>query len=115
MKTLKFQIGEGYGLHARPAGVLVNMASGYNSNITVINKDGTRASAKGLFALLGLKVEGGDNVTVEIEGADEVKAAAAIENLFNNNFKASVDNIKKGADNFIKDDSNNFKMTNNIK
>lgn len=90
MKTLNFRIGEGYGLHARPSGVLVKEANKYESNITLINKDGARASAKGLFAILGLKIEGGDNVIVEIEGSDENNAALAIGKLFDNNFKSSV-------------------------
>lgn len=87
MKKFDFKFEGGFGLHARPAGVLVKTAQGFESNITVIKKDGNRASAKGLFALLGLKVEGGDIVTVEAEGPDEEKAVESIKALFENNFK----------------------------
>ena len=87
METLNFKIGEGFGLHARPAGVLVQTANKFKSNITVFKDGGNCASAKGLFALLGLKVEAGDNIRFEIEGADEGDARKAIQTLFDNGLK----------------------------
>lgn len=89
MKIIDYQFGKEFGLHARPAGVLANTASGFKSNITVIKSDGNRASARGIFALLGLKIEGGNSIRVEVEGEDEEAACEAIKNLFNNNFQNS--------------------------
>ncbi len=90
MKEFSFKFENDFGLHARPAGVLVKKAGEFESNITVVKEeDGNRASAKGLFALLGLKIEGGDTVVVEAEGPDESEAIGAIKALFENDFKNS--------------------------
>ena len=89
MEKFDFKFENDFGLHARPAGVLVKKAGEFESNITVVKGDGNRASAKGLFALLGLKIEGGDHVSVEAEGSDEAEAIAAIKTLFENDFKNS--------------------------
>lgn len=59
MEKFDYKFENDFGLHARPAGVLVKTAKNFESNITVVKGDGNRASAKGLFALLGLKIEGG--------------------------------------------------------
>lgn len=70
MEKFDYKFENDFGLHARPAGVLVKTAKNFESNITVVKGDGNRASAKGLFALLGLKIEGGDTVSVEAEGEE---------------------------------------------
>ncbi len=93
MEKFDFKFKAGFGLHARPAGMLVKTANEFDSNITVIKeKDGNRASAKGLFALLGLKIEGSDTVSVEAEGSDELEAIGVIKTLFENDFKISDSN-----------------------
>lgn len=87
MEKFDYKFENDFGLHARPAGVLVKTAKNFKSNITVVKGDGNRASAKGLFALLGLKIEGGDTVSVEAEGEDEAQAIKSLKCLFENNFK----------------------------
>ena len=79
MKTIDFTIGSEHGLHARPAGQIVNTAKGFNSEIT-INKGDKSASAKGLLALMGLNVKSGDAISFTINGIDEDKAAEALDN-----------------------------------
>ena len=85
MEKFDYKFENDFGLHARPAGVLVKTAKNFESNITVVKGDGNRASAKGLFALLGLKIEGGDTVSVEAEGEDEAQAIKSLKCLFENN------------------------------
>ena len=87
MEKFDYKFENDFGLHARPAGVLVKTAKNFESNITVVKGDGNRASAKGLFALLGLKIEGGDTVSVGAEGEDEAQAIKSLKCLFENNFK----------------------------
>lgn len=88
MEKFDFKFRAGFGLHARPAGMLVKTANEFESSIAVIKeKDGNRASATGLFALLGLKIEEGDIVSVEAEGPDESEAINVIKTLFENDFK----------------------------
>lgn len=78
METINFIFTDEAGLHARPAGSLVKIASGFESSV-VMKKDGKCASAKGLFAVMGLSIKKGDKVEIEIEGEDEKQAKKAIE------------------------------------
>lgn len=92
MKEFSFRIRKENGLHARPAGQLVSLTEKYTSNIT-LGKDNKIASAKGLFALMGLGIAQGDNITVKCEGDDEEVAYEALKEFFENNF--SEPNNKK--------------------
>jgi phosphocarrier protein len=62
------------GIHARPAGMLVKALAAFESEITVAVGAKT-ASAKKLFALMGLAVKHGETITVTATGPDEAKAA----------------------------------------
>ena len=53
MKTFLYEITDEIGIHARPAGLLVKLAGGFQSTITV-DKDGKTADAKRIMALMGL-------------------------------------------------------------
>ena len=52
---------------------------------TVINKDGKKAEAGKLMALMGLGIKQGDTVSVIIEGGDEEANASAMEQFFKDN------------------------------
>lgn len=84
MKTFEYTITDPVGIHARPAGNLSKEAKKYDSVIT-ITKDGKSAEAKKLMALMGLGVKQGETVTVSIEGGDEERVAAEMEEFFKNN------------------------------
>ncbi|MGN0352933.1 MAG: HPr family phosphocarrier protein [Roseburia sp.] len=84
MKSFEYTITDEVGLHARPAGLLVNEAKKYEAEIT-ITKDGKTAGATKLIALMGLGIKKGETVTVSVEGADEEKAVAELENFFKTN------------------------------
>lgn len=84
MKTFTYTITDPIGLHARPAGMLVKEVKEYESKIT-ITKDGRSCDASKLMMLMGMGVKNADTVTVEVEGADEEKAAAALEEFFKAN------------------------------
>ncbi len=70
------------GLHLRPAGDLSNLASEYQSTITIHKGDKT-ADAKSLLALLGSCIKVGDEVEFICEGPDEEEALAAVLKLIN--------------------------------
>lgn len=78
MEKIEFKFNDEAGLHARPAGSLVKISSGFDSSI-VMKKNGKCASAKGLFAVMGLSIKKGDKVEIEIKGEDEKKAKKEIE------------------------------------
>ena len=72
MKTFEYTIRDAAGVHARPAGLLVNKAKSLGCSVT-IEKDGKKASASRLFAVMGLGILCGDTVRVTVE-ADNAEA-----------------------------------------
>lgn len=69
MEQFEFTFENKNGLHARPAGELVNKVKQYSSVVTLevpsLNKS---ASADKLFTLMGLGVQKGETVVVKLEG-----------------------------------------------
>lgn len=84
MKKFSYVIKDEVGIHARPAGLLVKEAKKYQSSVEVV-KDGKRAEATKLMALMGLGVKCGNTVEVEVSGEDEDAAYAGIKTFFENN------------------------------
>ena len=85
MKSFNYVIKEELGLHARPAGILAKQAKGYESKVT-ITKAGKSAEATRLLAVMARAVKQGEEVTVDVEGADEDKAVEEIKAFFEANF-----------------------------
>lgn len=73
------------GLHARPASMLVQVASRYNSDIT-LSKDEMQVNAKSIMGVMMLAAEMGAKVDIEAEGRDAKEAVAAIRELFTRKF-----------------------------
>ena len=84
MKEFKYVITDPEGIHARPAGILVKQAAGYQSTVKIA-KGEKSADAKRIFGVMGLGVKTGDEVTITVEGADEDTAAAELETFFKEN------------------------------
>ena len=84
MKTFTYTITDPVGLHARPAGMLAKEAKKYESKVTII-KDGKSSDATKLMMLMGLGVKSGDEITVEVSGADEETACAELTAFFQAN------------------------------
>jgi phosphotransferase system HPr (HPr) family protein len=68
---------EGIALHARPAGLFVKTALGFQSSLTV-GSNGRLANAKSILAVLALGAVGGTVLKLSAEGDD---AAAALDAL----------------------------------
>ncbi len=87
MKFFTYKVDGKNGIHARPAGALVNTAKGFSSNITI--KNGNRdADAKRLFSVMSLGAKKGDELSFFINGVDEAEAAAAIEDALKKSFES---------------------------
>ena len=84
MKSFTYTIRDEVGIHARPAGLLVNAAKATGSRIT-IEKDGKIADACKLFSLMSLGVKCGDTVKVSIEDGDEDASLSAMREFFEKN------------------------------
>lgn len=85
MKEFEYTITDPQGIHARPAGLLVKEAKKFESAITIF-KGAKKGDLKKIFAIMGLGVKQGETIKIQVEGADEDTAAAAVEDFFKANF-----------------------------
>jgi phosphocarrier protein len=72
-----FLITNEQGIHARPATALVQKANEFQSDIT-ITYNGMTTDLKSIMGVLSLGVTKGSNITLRIEGEDEVEALKQI-------------------------------------
>lgn len=81
----EFRVKNQYGIHARPAALLVKTASAFQSDIS-IEKAGMRVSAKSIMGLL--TIEGHQHAVLRViaKGVDAEEAIAAIGKLFKKGF-----------------------------
>lgn len=77
------------GIHARPAGMIVEITSRSKSNITFKYQDVT-ANAKSILNVMMLAVIPGAEVVVIVEGDDEQETMEKIEQLFEDKFHEEV-------------------------
>ena len=84
MKEMKYTIQDALGIHARPAGMLVKVAGGFKSAITLDNGV-KKADAKRIMAVMSMGVKQGHEVTITVDGEDEDAAFAAVETFFKEN------------------------------
>ena len=73
MKEFKYVIKDEQGIHARPAGLFVREAATFPCKVT-IEKDGKEADAKRIFAVMGLAVKCGQEITLKTDGENEEEA-----------------------------------------
>lgn len=84
MKEFKYTIKDELGIHARPAGLLVKLATQFKSVITV--DTGTKkADAKKIMAVMGAGAKKGTTVTCSADGVDEAEAIDALKKFFEEN------------------------------
>jgi phosphocarrier protein len=74
-----------YGLHARPATALVNLAGKFKSSI-FIRYNNKKVNAKSILGVLVLAAERGAIITIEADGPDEEEAVRKIVELAKNKF-----------------------------
>lgn len=77
-----------FGLHARPAAMLVTTASKFESEF-FIAKDGMRVNGKSIMGVMMLAAEMGAELTLELDGPDEKQAMAAIVKVIESGFDES--------------------------
>lgn len=75
-----------YGIHARPAALLVKTASGFQSEIMLENEDGVAVSAKSIMGLLTMEGHHGAVLKCKAEGPDASQAVDALQDLFERKF-----------------------------
>ena len=77
MEKKDFHVVAETGIHARPATLLVQAASKFNSDINLEYK-GKSVNLKSIMGVMSLGVGQGSDVTISAEGADEKEAIEAI-------------------------------------
>jgi phosphotransferase system HPr (HPr) family protein len=70
------------GLHARPAAMLVQVCSKFESETRLL-VDGKSVNAKSIIGILSCGINQGTEVTLQVEGKDEAEAGKAIVELIN--------------------------------
>lgn len=67
------------GLEARPAAMLVQIASKHNSSV-YLESEGRKVNAKSIMGMMSLALAPGESVTVIADGSDEDEALVNMEN-----------------------------------
>ncbi|WP_428908822.1 phosphocarrier protein HPr [Niallia sp. Krafla_26] len=66
------------GIHARPATMLVQLASKFNSEISLEYK-GKKVNLKSIMGVMSLGIGQGADIKIMVDGKDEVEALNALE------------------------------------
>lgn len=81
VKSRKLKIENEYGIHARPAALIVKEAARYTAEI-YIEKNGNKVSCKSIMGLMTIEGFPGSWVTITAKGSDAEDALDALEALF---------------------------------
>ncbi len=81
----KLKVLNQYGIHARPAALLVKTAGKFTCEI-FIGRDSIEVSAKSIMGLLTIEGYQGTTLKVRAVGSDALEAITEIEELFKNQF-----------------------------
>ena len=84
MKSFTYVIKDKEGIHARPAGVIAGEAKKFNSTVIMKNK-GKEADVTRILRVMALCVKSGEEVVIEVTGADEEAACVALQKAFEEN------------------------------
>jgi phosphocarrier protein HPr len=83
--TRNVVVGNAHGLHARPASLIMKLASRFQSKVELV-KDHERVDGKSILEILTLGAAPGTNLIIEVTGPDAESALEALAQLFASNF-----------------------------
>ena len=83
-KSIKIELSSG--LEARPAAMLVQVASQYDSKVHLVTGD-KRINAKSIMGMMSMNFENGSELTIVADGADEEAAVNALSEYLTKNNK----------------------------
>ncbi len=82
-RTVK--VGNGHGIHARPASLITKSATKYKSKVEMVY--GTKTiDCKSVIGVLSLGAKGGTELVLQADGPDADAAVNEIQQLFESNF-----------------------------
>ncbi|MBR5692742.1 MAG: HPr family phosphocarrier protein [Fibrobacter sp.] len=73
------------GIHARPAGMIVDITGPAKSDVSIVF-EGSKANAKSILNVMMLAIPLGSEVKFEVDGEDEEEVVQKLEKLFNDKF-----------------------------
>jgi phosphocarrier protein HPr len=73
------------GIHARPASLIVQVATKFHCDIS-LEKEGASADAKSIMSVMMLAATHNSTIVIHAKGKDEAEAVAALEALFARKF-----------------------------
>lgn len=85
MQQFSYVIQDKDGVHARPAGRIIQAARGIKSDVTIEAKGRKISLKNGIFALMGMGIRCGEKVIVSCSGDDETSAFDLIKRSFEEN------------------------------
>jgi phosphocarrier protein len=85
MQTREIRIINRQGLHARACAKVVHLAAQFRCTVSLV-RNGKRASARNILAVMLLAASMGATIRLEISGPDEVAAMDAIASLIDDGF-----------------------------
>ncbi|MBL4952327.1 phosphocarrier protein HPr [Neobacillus sp. YIM B02564] len=80
MAEKQFNVTSDTGIHARPASLLVQTASKFNSNINLQYKEKT-VNLKSIMGVMSLGISKGADIIISAEGSDANDALKALEEM----------------------------------
>jgi len=80
LKTALVKVSDPVGFHLRAAGRIVKLTKSFTAEVT-IRYDGRVANAKSIMGLASLAAEYDSEVTLEVDGPDEVEAMQRLTQL----------------------------------
>ena len=85
MIKTQIQISNKLGLHARASAKLTKMAAGFQSEVH-LSRNERKVNAKSIMGVMMLAAGLGSQIEIEVDGADEQVAMAALRGLIDNKF-----------------------------
>lgn len=84
MIEFNYKLTDPRGMHARPAGQLVKVLSGFKCAVKLGSADNL-VDGKRLLAVMKLAMQQGDVITLQFDGEDEAEASKTAEEFLKNN------------------------------
>ena len=85
MKKAEVEIVNRLGLHARPSAALTQLATRFSSDV-FLSKGTRRVNGKSIMGVMMLAAARGSKIVIEVNGADEDAALAALSELIAGGF-----------------------------
>ncbi|MDA7822965.1 HPr family phosphocarrier protein [Opitutales bacterium] len=85
--TFTLEVSNKMGVHARPAAMIVRIASSFSGEVWVTKKDGERVNSKSIMGIMMLAAARGSELTFECSTQDASDLEKQMTDLFSSKFQ----------------------------